>query len=104
MRRQLEKAYRSLTNVSHRNIFTKRVLFGLAPGVPPGRTFSYIELGKRRSTTVIAPTHHAIISLIAGILILIIITLLNHIVAMYLIIIGFLCATECLKNHYKEIL
>ena len=39
---------------------------------------------------VIAPTHHAIISLIAGILILIMPILLNYIVAIYLIIIGLL--------------
>ena len=39
---------------------------------------------------VIAPTHHAIISLIAGILILIMPRLLNYIVAIYLIIIGLL--------------
>jgi hypothetical protein len=38
----------------------------------------------------IAPTHHAIISLIAGILILIIPRLLNYIVAIYLIVIGLL--------------
>ena len=39
---------------------------------------------------VIAPTHHAIISLTAGILILIMPRLLNYIVAIYLIIIGLL--------------
>jgi len=39
---------------------------------------------------VIAPTHHAIISLIAGILILIVPRLLNYIVAIYLIITGLL--------------
>jgi hypothetical protein len=39
---------------------------------------------------VIAPTHHAIISLIAGILILIMPRLLNYIVAIYLIITGLL--------------
>jgi hypothetical protein len=39
---------------------------------------------------VVAPNHHAIISLIAGILILIIPKLLNYIVALYLIIIGLL--------------
>jgi len=39
---------------------------------------------------IIAPTHHAIISLIAGILILIVPKLLNYIVAIYLIIIGLL--------------
>ena len=39
---------------------------------------------------VIAPTHHAIISLIAGLLILIMPRLLNYIVAIYLIITGLL--------------
>jgi hypothetical protein len=39
---------------------------------------------------VIAPTHHAVISLIAGILILIMPRLLNYIVAIYLIITGLL--------------
>ena len=39
---------------------------------------------------VIAPTHYSIISLIAGILILIMPRLLNYIVAIYLIIIGLL--------------
>jgi hypothetical protein len=39
---------------------------------------------------VIAPTHHAIISLIAGILILVMPKLLNYIVAIYLIITGLL--------------
>ena len=39
---------------------------------------------------VIAPTHHAIISLIAGVLILIMPRLLNYIVAIYLIITGLL--------------
>ncbi|HVN22568.1 MAG TPA: DUF3096 domain-containing protein [Syntrophorhabdales bacterium] len=38
----------------------------------------------------VAPMHHAIISLMAGILILIIPRLLNYIVAIYLIIIGLL--------------
>jgi len=38
----------------------------------------------------IAPSHHAIISLIAGILILIMPKLLNYIVAIYLIVIGLL--------------
>jgi hypothetical protein len=37
---------------------------------------------------IVAPTHHAIISLIAGILILIMPRLLNYIVAVYLIVIG----------------
>jgi hypothetical protein len=39
---------------------------------------------------IIAPTHHAIISLIAGILILIMPRLLNYIVAIYLILTGLL--------------
>ncbi len=39
---------------------------------------------------VIAPAHHAIISLIAGILILIMPRLLNYIVAIYLILTGLL--------------
>ena len=39
---------------------------------------------------VLVPTHHAIISLIAGILILIVPRLLNYIVAIYLIITGLL--------------
>jgi hypothetical protein len=39
---------------------------------------------------ILAPNHHAIISLIAGILILIVPRLLNYIVAIYLIVIGLL--------------
>ncbi|MGD0660728.1 MAG: DUF3096 domain-containing protein [Syntrophorhabdales bacterium] len=39
---------------------------------------------------ILAPTQHAVISLIAGILILIVPKLLNYIVAIYLIIIGLL--------------
>jgi len=39
---------------------------------------------------IVAPTHHAIISLIAGVLILIMPRLLNYIVAIYLIITGLL--------------
>ena len=39
---------------------------------------------------IVAPHQHAIISLIAGILILIVPKLLNYIVAIYLIIIGLL--------------
>lgn len=38
----------------------------------------------------LVPHHHAIISLIAGILILIVPKLLNYIVAVYLIVIGLL--------------
>jgi len=38
----------------------------------------------------VAPSHHAVISLIAGILILIMPKLLNYIVAVYLIVIGVL--------------
>ena len=38
----------------------------------------------------VAPTHHAIISLIAGILILVMPRLLNYIVAIYLIVTGLL--------------
>ncbi len=36
----------------------------------------------------VAPTHHAVISIIAGILILIMPKLLNYIVAIYLIVTG----------------
>jgi hypothetical protein len=89
-----------LTNVSQDNIFTERACLRLALGVfPPAEsesdvlslsTFSYIELGKRRPIMVVAPTHHSIISLIAGILILTMPRLLNYIVAIYLIIIGLL--------------
>ena len=39
---------------------------------------------------IVGPVHHAVISLIAGILILIVPKLLNYIVAIYLIIIGLL--------------
>jgi len=38
----------------------------------------------------VAPIHHAVISLIAGILILIMPRLLNYIVAVYLIVVGVL--------------
>ncbi len=39
---------------------------------------------------VVAPAHHAIISIIAGVLILIMPRLLNYIVAIYLIVTGLL--------------
>ncbi len=72
-------------------------------GAPDSRASHAIEVDKCRllqhvtqknfipeAAMVVTATHHAVISLIAGILILIIPRLLNYIVAVYLIITGLL--------------